>query len=515
MSTGTEPASKDTGPTWLQWLSDPLGTMELNPVLTKDLRQAARSWTVIGAVMLLLAIYYFIALTFLLNSEMANRSRVNVGPILFGFIGMSAMFGGYIFIPIYVGVRTMMERASVNADLIYITTMPPQRIARGKLISGIYLIILFYSAAVPFLVFSYLLRGIDLLTVALSITITFLLNVLLVQGAITLAVSRIHIILKVLTGLFVGLPLMISAIFFTVVSVGGHAFAQIVGAASIVNEILPIVGTFILNWGLAMGFLYQAAVAQIAPPSANRSMPFRLYLTGAWLAFTAQFLLWSWHLMDHEWVATLLLSVGSLVVLGMFLIIGGQDQLSRRVKREIPADPLGRRLAFLFFNGTLSGMIWMLLIGFATLGLVYGFQLIWEQQPSSRQFLYGDAAEIYLCYVDMILYAFGYSLFSLWIHRQFFPKRTHRLACVFFLVLTILPALAVLLISFAVYQQANELSIPGIPLSVVAINSSDLITHFAMHFLGAAATALLGLLINFKWVRQQFTQFFRLKEQDA
>ena len=42
--------------------------------------------------------------------------------------------------------------------------MSPQKIIWGK-VSSVYLIVLFYSAAVPFLVFSYLLHGIDLPTI--------------------------------------------------------------------------------------------------------------------------------------------------------------------------------------------------------------------------------------------------------------------------------------------------------------------------------------------------------------
>ena len=528
MSTASATAEdKSPATNWRKRLSDPLRQLELNPVLTKDLRQAARSWTVIGAVMLLLAIYYFIALTFLLNSEFADRARNNAGPILFGFIGFGAMVGGYLFIPFYVAVRTMMERASINADLIYITTMSPQRIAWGKLLSGVYLIVLFYSASVPFLVFSYLLRGIDLVTVALSITITFLMNILLLQGAITLAVTRMHVALKVLIGLFVGVPVIISAISFTVIAIGSHEFARFVGSPMLLNQGAAIVGTFLLNWALVMGLLFQAAVAQISPPSANRALPFRSFLTAAWLLFVLELFIWSWRLGDDDAIIILLTTVGSLVILGLFMIIGGPDKLSRRVKRQIPWDPVGRRFAFLFFNGTLSGMIWLLLIALGTLGLVCGFEYLWTHHPPAAllasggrmSFLYNDSTEIYLFYVTMIMYTFGYGLISKWIHGFFFPKRTPRLACVFFLVLVILPSLFVLLASVLLYNQPDSLTVPGIPLSIFSTTYSYspgyLIDHFALHLAGAMGTVLIGLAINYKWVRQQFTQFFYLNQPDT
>ena len=138
--------------------------MEINPVLIKDLRQAAHSWTVIGSVMLMMVVFYFIAVAFLLNGEFSDRSRNYMGPALYGSVSIVMMITTFCFIPIYVGIRTMLERTSINADLLYITTMSPARIIRGKFISGVYLVLLFYSAAVPFMVFSYLLRGIDLFT---------------------------------------------------------------------------------------------------------------------------------------------------------------------------------------------------------------------------------------------------------------------------------------------------------------------------------------------------------------
>ena len=110
----------------------------------------------------------------------------------------------YIFIPIYIGVRTMMERISINADLQYISIMSPQKIIWGKVLSSVYLIVLFYSAAVPFLVFSYLLRGIDLPTILLAVALTFTLNVLLTMGAIVIALAPLHTVMKILAALFVG-----------------------------------------------------------------------------------------------------------------------------------------------------------------------------------------------------------------------------------------------------------------------------------------------------------------------
>ena len=63
-----------------------LRDMEVNPMLVKDLRQAARSWTVIGAVLLLMLIFFGFSVAFLLNGEFSSRSHNYMGPELFGVV---------------------------------------------------------------------------------------------------------------------------------------------------------------------------------------------------------------------------------------------------------------------------------------------------------------------------------------------------------------------------------------------------------------------------------------------
>ena len=136
-----------------------------------------------------------------------------------------------------------MERISINADLQYITTMTPGQIIRGKILSSSYLIILFYSAAVPFLVFSYLLRGIDLPTIAIAVLLTFIMNVLLTMGAIVLALSPLHIVMKILLALTVGGIAFFTAIYLGIGAVASSAITSLFGMSSfwIINKIIKFI----------------------------------------------------------------------------------------------------------------------------------------------------------------------------------------------------------------------------------------------------------------------------------
>ncbi|MCH2379065.1 MAG: hypothetical protein MK236_06555, partial [Pedosphaera sp.] len=64
--------------------------MDINPVLVKDIRQVARSWTVIGAVMLVMAVFYFAAVAFMLNAEMSGRPNY-LCQELFAWVGIPLM----------------------------------------------------------------------------------------------------------------------------------------------------------------------------------------------------------------------------------------------------------------------------------------------------------------------------------------------------------------------------------------------------------------------------------------
>ncbi len=71
------------------------------------------------------------------------------------------------FVPLYCGVRLSLERNDANIDLLFVTTITPGAIVRGKYLAAMALTLLIFSACMPFMVLTYLLRGIDLPTIFL------------------------------------------------------------------------------------------------------------------------------------------------------------------------------------------------------------------------------------------------------------------------------------------------------------------------------------------------------------
>ena len=485
--------------------------MEINPVLIKDLRQAAHSWTVIGSVMLMMVVFYFIAVAFLLNGEFSDRSRNYMGPALYHSVSIVMMITTFCFIPIYVGIRTMLERTSINADLLYITTMSPASIIRGKFISGVYLVLLFYSAAVPFMVFSYLLRGIDLPTIGLSIGLFFLVNIMLIQAAITLATAPLTIVFKILVALFIGIPGIITAITICFGSVVGYELTRIIGRVDFWKEFMPVAGMIVMDGALFTGLMYQAAVAFVTPTSANRSLPFRRYFTFMWLLLGIQFMIWGWVIGEDEAVLTFLIGTGVLVFLGMWFGIGGRDDLSARVRKQIPESLLSRSFAFYFYNGTFSCLLWLMGIWMGTMVMVGICNFFWSQYLT-RSFLGDEPELLYLGTSLFILYAFAYALISIWLQRKWLPRLTPKLASVFFILILVVPYIIILILSLLFTQDMidGDIPLPGVMLHLFAVfdnhhryGAEGLYYHFA----AVLVMIGFGLLLNLKWIQSQISQF--------
>ena len=491
--------------------------MDINPVLVKDVRQVARSWTVIGAVMLVMAVFYFAAVAFMLNAEMSDRPNY-LGEQLFGWVGIPLMIITFFFIPIYVFIRTSMERASINSDLLYITAMTPARIIRGKLISGVYIMVLFYSAAVPFMVFSYLLKGIDLPTISILIAVFMMLNIILIQGAITLATAPVHIVVKIIVAVIVGIPVTIYMMIGAIGLLLWSGWLSDLKGMDFWTGFVPVTGLYVMDCLLVAGLLYQAAVAFITPSSANRSLAFRRYFTGMWLIFGLEFLIWSWLIGEEELAAVFLIITTLVVIVGMMLGIGGRDDLSVRVRKQVPKNPFARFFTFFFFNGTLSALLWLLGIWAGTLILIGTCNFLWiEFQGSS--FLDDEPLITYLCPSLFILYSFAHALFAIWFQRRWMPRRSPHLASLLFILITIIPYLFTLVATIILGEHLSDggyygtrIPVPGVMLDLFHVwvdhdsyRGNPL--HFGYHFIAVMILIAGGLLLNLKWIQAQLTQF--------
>ena len=225
----------------------------------------------------------------------------------------------------------------------------------GKLGSAVLQMLVYYSALSPCIAFTYLLRGIDILTIVLLLGYTFLLSLLLCGvGLLAAAATRarhVQVLLSVL--LLMGLAIL------TV------TWCSIVVSAVIEHEVLPfdeegfwIAQGVILSFYVSYLVLFVlAAAAQLSFASDNRSTKLRVVMLVQQLLFNGWMLyLWLRWPDDDALYVWLSLSAVHWMVMGA-LLTGEWAQLSPRVKRQLPRSFLGRALLTWFNPGSGTGYV--------------------------------------------------------------------------------------------------------------------------------------------------------------
>jgi hypothetical protein len=490
----------------LSRMSGWLCSWEPNPVVVKELRQAVRNWSVTGMLFLFLVILFGAAVAFLVGQSFQIQSSLQMGR------GLSLSFiailtgASLVFIPLYVGVRLAWERQEHNLDLLYISTLTPGRIIRGKFLCGAYMTLLFFSACMPFMAFTILLRGVDLPTIFFILFCLFGVVCLAVQAAILLACLPTTKPFKILLGLaalwasititfplFFGLSQMITS-----------GIGAMMGTRDFWITFLTAAG---IGLGI-LGMLYISSVALISPASANRALPLRAYITAVWFlggAVSFLFLLRHRNVMPvYAWFIPTI----SIMIASLAFVVSNHDQLSYRVRRAIPINPIKRALAFLFFNGAAGGLAWILLltaITCGTVGYLFYQSAVWFPGHSGaggyelRQFMTVTSA--------IVCYAFAYALLALFIHRRFIPARPPRLAGVMAILLPGIWAIAPNLVLFF----SNRLSWGtlserqlGNPFNILMISDEFIRWEHLAFSLGFL---LVTLLLNVPWFFRQVRNF--------
>ena len=178
----------------------------LNPILVKEARQALKSrqfvvtfsllllcgwgWSLIGVALLMPAIYYSPS-----------------GPfMLIGYYVMLTV--PMLLIVPFSAYRSLAgEREDGTYELLSITTLCSRQIVTGKLGSAVLQMLVYYSALSPCIAFTYLLRGVDIMTIALVLVYTFLASLLLsAVGLVVATVSRArHVQVLLSVALLLGL----------------------------------------------------------------------------------------------------------------------------------------------------------------------------------------------------------------------------------------------------------------------------------------------------------------------
>ncbi len=479
---------------WREW--------ELNPIVIKELRQAVRSWAVTGMLLLFLTVLFITSLTFLVTQSFQVEANLQLGGAMFSAFMVILAGASVFFIPLYVGVRVAAERQENNPDLLYVSTLSPACIIRGKFLCGAYMALLFFSACMPFMAFTNLLRGVDLPTVFITLFFLFMVVCALNQLAIFLACLPMSRPFKILTAL--------AGLFFSFWIIGGLIFSSFtmmrLGIGAMMTERnFWIATTTIVGIGLSLvGLLYFLSVALISPPSANRALPVRLYITVIWILGGLLSLGWVWQMKETQLIYIWAVMTFVVMVLSLLVTISNSDQMSLRVRRDIPEKGFKRFFAFIFFNGAAGGLVWVAIISTATYFAakeIFLLGTVWF--PKTRFVTTGSTEDFLLSSSVTMTYIFAYALTALFIHRKFLSRRPPKLAGLLAVLLAALWAIVPSIILFFLNQLSWK-SVEGLQLGNVfnlySLHDDD---RRIYHQWFAFGWLLVMIVVNMKWFLQQ------------
>ncbi|HBV64452.1 MAG TPA: hypothetical protein DEF45_15685 [Rhodopirellula sp.] len=332
----------------------------LNPILIKEARQSLKSRQfIITFFLLLVASCCWTVLGVVINTP--NVYYLPTG---------SSMIVGYYFvlaIPV-MGMVPLAAHRSLAAEIddstfemLSITNLTSFRIVMGKLNSSVLQMLIYFAAVVPCLAFTFLLRGVDLLTivylVVLVTTVSLLVTTLALMLA-TVAASRAGQTMSLLMTMAV---ILLAEFTCGVIAVESMLYSN----NTLTLEVWVVLGTCILISVSCMALFVKAAAARIAPVTENRSTGLR------YLMFLQQ-VLWvgcigMLALIDRN---SEIIVLGIIVLGGYWLLMGTlmlaeSPELSPRVQRGLPQTFLGRAFLTWFNPGPGTGFVYAVASGIA------------------------------------------------------------------------------------------------------------------------------------------------------
>jgi hypothetical protein len=244
-------------------------------------------------------------------------------------------------------------------ELLSITALSARQIVTGKLASAVLQMMVYYSALAPCIAFTYLLRGIDIVTVALLLGYSFAASLLLSSFGLMMAtVTRVRhwqVLLSVV--------LVMALLVFTIV--WDMSFVLFLGEGGTLPLDQP---EFWISHFCGLTFYVPAvllllfiAAGQITFASENRSTPIRVLLLVP-QALLAGWFIYLWHRVGHESVLySLVIVAGGYWMIAGAVLTGENAELSPRALRRLPQSFLGRTLFTWFNPGSATGYIFAVL----------------------------------------------------------------------------------------------------------------------------------------------------------
>lgn len=317
------------------------------------MRQAVRSRLVTVMMLSELALLVFLCLYELIILPVTDGADTPLTAQLFWGVILINFTLAALTVCLHGAGRLIAER--LNEDLMYHSTIRPFGIATGKFLSGFILSALFFSMTFPILTLIYLLRGVDLRTVAFAFLGSFLLVQTLhcfflaflagVRRPMDIGVRSLPLFL------FVGMVLFFCTMIVT--HLDGSRYFD-----------FSMLVFWLFLFLLVPAALLLLTACQFAPISSNRMLPVRIVMTALFVTLFSICLLFhfllphSYHF-NHVYLAVLFSMCPFLFF--CFVAVCERSEYGLRYRAGIPKSPLFRLLVFPFYTGDCNAILWLLL----------------------------------------------------------------------------------------------------------------------------------------------------------
>jgi len=365
----------------LQWLEAAVD--RVNPIMVKETRQALKSRQFV--------LTFFLVLVACWVASFAVVAIV--GPEVYYVAGgprMLSIYFGILAFPLmlivpYTAFRSLaVEQEDNTYELLSISALTTKQIITGKLGSAVVQMIVYLSAVSPCIAFTFLLRGVDALTVAMLLVYFILtslgLSMLALLAGTAARVRYTQVILSVV--------LVITFAFFLIVSII-YAVAFVSESYQFIRDPWFWIGNlaFLTCYITTFALIRAAAAAKIAFQSENRSTPMRRIM----LVQQACFLGWMTVVLVEDGLRFAEgVAMVSVIVSGIYwyflgaILTAEWPYLSRRVQRSLPQSTFGQ--IFLTWLNPGPGTGYMFAVANITYVSILGLALLTVDVATSGAF---------------------------------------------------------------------------------------------------------------------------------
>lgn len=350
---------------WSDWL---------NPIVVRELQQSLKGrafmLSVMAALLVVVAIALVVASDF--DPRSSGRNAFDAGlatlvPLLLFVTPMGA----------YNSMRHELKAGMVEQLLL--SELKPWRIIAGKLAAAMVQFVLYVSVISPLLATSYLLRGVDMPTIGISLLFALVFCVAATAFAISSAAQGMLPAMQGLANLAVAVGLAMASMGL-IGYIGAGEYARDVSWLLRSSDLGMVVSVMVIGGAASCIMSGLTAASFLAHAYENKSSGFRVFL------FTLLAIGYGWvavfvdpaHAGEVYTVTTIALLIGG-SVFAIFMVTE-QDALSPRVQAHVPRGVAVALIVAPFLPGRHRGMLCYLLFCLVLGGLA------WLTWPASSAF---------------------------------------------------------------------------------------------------------------------------------